>query len=140
MKYRFYEAQNTSLAVMGGLNISTINKFDIEQLGLGLILSHDFTQNLSLDANLTFASSPNFNNYSVSALSDIGCYFGYFQPILELGYQFSSTGKSTLISALGFTLEPAKNYLLVITVPYTYNVLNKSALVGANIAITITIE
>ncbi len=140
VKYRFFEQTHNSLAFMGGLNLSTINKLKIDQLGLGLIYTHEFTENLSLDANLTYAATPNLKNYSLNFLTDIGCYFGYFQPIVELGYQFSPYQGNSLLSALGFTLESAKTFIIVLYLPYKYNFLNKSTQIGANLAITITLE
>jgi hypothetical protein len=142
LKYRFLdEGKNIpfSLAYQGGVTFPTSGDDApwIFELG-GLILTKNFTDEFSMDADFVFAL---IEDDSVSFVSEVG--FGYFlkpwfQPVIELAYFFENPDSEDSISVLsltaGFTAPVNEMLTIIIGVSpdiYTDNVDNAVILTAA---------
>ncbi|MDA2918547.1 transporter [Desulfobacterota bacterium AH_259_B03_O07] len=121
MKYRFIDQGQQfpfSLAYQGGITVPTStsdDKWIFEPFGL--ILTKDFSESFSMDADVVLAL---VENESVGFVADIG--FGYFirpwlQPVIEAGFSFEDPDGEESISVLnvtaGFT-SPVNEMLTII--------------------------
>ena len=121
MKYRFIDQGQQfpfSLAYQGGITVPTStsdDKWIFEPFGL--ILTKDFSESFSMDADVVLAL---VENASVGFVADIG--FGYFirpwlQPVIEAGFSFEDPDGEESISVLnvtaGFT-SPVNEMLTII--------------------------
>lgn len=121
MKYRFIDQGQQfpfSLAYQGGFTVPTStsdDKWIFEPFGL--ILTKDFSESFSMDADVVLAL---VENESVGFVADVG--FGYFirpwfQPVIEAGFSFEDPEDRESISVLnvtaGFT-SPVTEMLTII--------------------------
>ncbi|HSE83971.1 MAG TPA: transporter [Thermodesulfobacteriota bacterium] len=142
LKYRFLDEDKNipfSLAYQGGVTFPTSGDDApwVFELG-GLILTKNFTDEFSMDADFVFAL---IEDDSIGFVSEIG--FGYFlkpwfQPVVELAYFFENPDSEDNLSAItltgGFT-APVNDVLTIIigisSDIYTNNVDNVVVLTAA---------
>jgi len=145
LKYRFIDEGEKfpfSLAYQGGFTVptgSSNEKWIFEPAGL--ILTKDFTETFSMDADIVLAL---VENDSIGFVADIG--FGYFirpwfQPVIEAGFSFEDPEDERSNSAFnvtaGFTAPISDMFTLIIGVTpdlYARN-LEKQILITAALTI-----
>ena len=157
-RYIAYSNKKVGLAIIAGANIPFGNKVvdktirladNLTSIGGGVVMSTQFTDNLSLDVNaqyMAFIKTTKENHKgSYYFNADLGYYlFNYqLQLIACIGYQqseFEAFTSSTLTVYPGITVETGKNYIIVVSAPfdiYGQNSMRNSAFA---IALTLTFD
>jgi hypothetical protein len=158
IRYIVLQKKKSALALMGGLNLPLGNStFDKRirlaentlSTGLGAVATFDFTQNLSLDVNaqyMFFLSETVDNDKGKLIFSaDLGYYV--FNHTLQLvgaaGFSSIKNGEgnhSVLTLNPGFTVETAKNFIIVMGFPFDVYGTNEAKNRGFTFALTITLD
>jgi hypothetical protein len=142
LKYRFLDEDKNfpfSLAYQGGITFPTSGEGApwVFELG-GLILTKDFTEKFSMDADFVFAL---IEDNAWSLVTEVG--FGYFvtswfQPVIEAAYAFENPDNEDGIFifsiTVGFTAPITEWLTIIIGVTpdiYTKNIENKVVLSSA---------
>ncbi len=145
IKYKIFQSKKISAALMSGVNFDFTRKNYLKNLGLGSIVTLDYTDKISSDFNLAFVDDFNGQgfDYQVLAGADNGVYIGNVQYILGLNYLYlrqKNNFSQNLFLSPGITVEPAHNFLFVISLPVSVYRKNDVFSSGFTFALTITID
>ena len=157
-RYIAYSNKKVGLAIIAGANIPFGNKVvdktirladNLTSMGGGVVMSTQFTDNLSLDVNaqyMAFVKTTNENHKgSYYFNADLGYYIfkHQLQLIAGMGYQqseFDAFTSRTFTVYPGITVETGKNYIIVVSAPfdiYGSNSIKNSAFA---VALTLTFD
>lgn len=163
-KYRLMEGKNFSYGLLFGLNSplgNTSYKLYRKSLGMilynltiaaGAVMSYQFDEKLSIDTDFQYQRyiekniENQFHNYDIFIDLDCGYYFvPDIQAIIGFNYfRLNRDGVKGLNSKLtintGFTIEKAKNFLIVLNLPYDIYGINTSNTMGFGFAVTMTVD
>ena len=156
--------KNTSFGVLAGLNIPLGNRgyrlsenSDVSELftyGVagGLIISHFFTDNFSVDINAVAqknfpsSSASDYNSSGIFAGADFGYYFVKgIQAIIGFNYSALNFNnpeldQNSLLLNAGVTIERAKDFIIVLNTPITIFGKNVEKTYGFGFALTIALH
>lgn len=143
-KYLLFSNEKILLSAFGGISMDfTVPDF-VSQIGGGGILTLRYTDKISSDLQFGYLNNTN-KNIDKNAFffnMDHGIYIGDIQYIIGMNYytNFSANTKTELWITSGVTIEPAKNYLLVLM--YSKTVFGKNTFQnqGFSFALTITLD
>ena len=156
VRYAFLQKEKYGIAAIAGLNIPLGNRTidqtiratgNIPQMGLGMVGTYNFSENLSLDFTGQFVHFlEETNDYDKGGFylnSDLGYYiFNHqFQLIGGLGYHFirNNIGSHQVLTVFpGVTVETGNNYIIVISVPFDVYGQQENKNLGFNFALTLT--
>jgi len=156
MRYAFLQKDKYGIAAIAGLNMPLGNRTidqtiratgNIPQMGLGLVGTYNFSENLSLDFTgqyLHFLEETNdLDKGGIYLNSDLGYYvFNHqLQLIGGLGYHFirNKIGSHQILTVFpGITVETGNNYIIVISVPFDVYGQQENKNMGFNFALTLT--
>ena len=158
-KLPFNFKNKTTFGLLAGLNTlfnnsncsceqDSAGKATNTALGYGLIISHSFSKNFSLDFNaiamshFPVESNAGFNKFDYSLNADFGYYFvkgiqaclgfNYFHA----GFNNSNLNESSLILNPGFTIEKGEMFIIVLDTPITVFTNNIKKSFGFGFALT----
>ena len=154
IKYNFFTKNKTQLAFIAGLNtplgnrnVDLQNKSTENSIATGLVLTQKFNDKFSIDANAQYQK-----HLFVQANNHLQDYFlnldlGYYiiekiQIVSGFNFSFSdgTITENCLIFNPGVTIEKAKNFILVMQLPYTVFGKNTQKSLGFGMALTISIK
>jgi len=121
-KFMFFSKDQISSAFFGGLNIDFSTTIPEYQAGGGVILSTQNSEIFSTDLQIGYIYS--FHEYNPNGFyvnMDNGVYIGKIQYILGANFlkNIDLISNYELWLTPGITIEPAKNFLLVLMYPFT---------------------
>ncbi len=154
VKYNFIKNNNLQFAFilgvntpLGNRNIDLQKKSNENSFATGIILTKEINKKLSVDANVQYQQhlflqkNNHLQDYFINL--DIGYYiFDKIQLVSGFNYMISdgNTIKNSLIFNPGFTIEKAKDFILVAQLPYTISGKNTQKSLGFGLALTILIK
>jgi len=156
IRYIVYSKKKLGIALIAGANIPFGNKVvdnsirlsdNLTSVGGGVILSTQFSENLSLDVNAQYmafvktTTEKHKGSYYFNA--DLGYYVfkHQLQLIAGVGYQqsaFDTFTSSTLTIYPGITVETGNNYIIVLSAPFDISGHNAIKNAGFALALTLT--
>ncbi len=162
-KYNFMNKELVSLSAIAGYNKIIMNRTLDARLGYdesdfiagGLVSTFNFSEQFSLDFDAQFQKTTQetveVHELDIFFNADVGYYvFNWLQPVVGFNYgksYFSVPEPSPYPSHIsegilnvGFTIEPAEQYLMVINMPYTLAGKAVDKITGFGFALTITLE
>ncbi len=163
-KFPFSFKKSTTFGALAGVNLPLGNKGyrlsenknngELFTYGIagGVIISHFFTKDFSVDfnavtqKNFPSATNKDFNTSAFFAGADFGYYFiKGIQAIIGFNYSSFDFNDENLrrysfVLDFGFTIEQAKNFLLVLNTPVTIAGKNIDKTFGFGFALTTTID
>ncbi len=146
LKYRFYNADLISFAFISGANFDFHTDTMLSELGVGAVTTLQYTKNFSTDIDIHLIDGVHqrgvFNQFILGI--DNGFYIGYIQYILGINYFYRILANTSISNNLylspGVTIEPAKNFLMVLSFPISVYGTNDMKDYGFSFALTITID
>jgi hypothetical protein len=143
IKYRPIEKNFFSLAFIYGINFDFTKKNCLSQTGIGIISTLQYNKNLSTDIDIQIAKNLYSDSYDFFFNMDNGIYIGNIQYICGINYM-KTMKKHIEIENLflnpGLTIEPAKNFLMVISTPISIFGKNYEQTISFSFALTISID
>ncbi len=142
MKYNFLSGKKVLMSLIAGVNLAIDKQLAVNDFGAGLVTTLQYTQSASSDFELVY-----MHNQMEPAMSgvffnmDHGLYIGKFQYIIGLNSMIipSHMEASQVWLTPGVTIEPARQFLMVIT--YNYSFLETDfRSQGISFALTITLD
>ena len=145
IKYNFFHNPKLFLAGFGGVNFDFSHSNALHGLDAGLITTLQHTDKISTDIQIDWHHD--FHDHLISNLlfinTDFGIYIGKIQYIAGLNYQqnfLCNTQSQQLYLTPGVTIEPANNFLMVLSYPFTIFGKNSVKNEYFSFALTITID
>ena len=158
IRYIVYSKKTLGIALIAGANVPFGNKVvdnsirladNLTSVGGGVILSNQFTDNISIDVNVQYmafvATSMEKHKGSFYFNADLGYYiFNHqLQLVTGIGYQqsaFEDFTSSTLTVYPGVTIETGKSYIIVLSAPFDIYGRNAIKNTGLALALTLTFD
>ncbi len=166
LKYKLSDGigKNTSLALLGGLNVPLGNnsyyltdanfseKLFNTGIAYGLVISQILTRKSSVDFNFIAQShvpansNSKFNKFDFSVNADYGYYLtDNLQAILGVSYfkvtfNNSTLNQTSLICIPGISVEKGKNYSFSLSIPFNVYSHNIKSFIGFGFVLTILLE
>jgi len=154
IKYNFFSKNKSSAAFilgantpLGNRNVDLQTKSNENSIATGIIFSQNINKKLSLDVNTQYQhhffiqKNNHLQDYFINF--DLGYYIiDKIQLVSGFNYMFSDglLTKNSLVFNPGITIEKAKNFILVMQLPYTIYGRNSQKSLGFGLALTIFIE
>ncbi len=141
-KFLMVNKDKLKLSAIAGLDINLDNNLVVNNLGGGLVATLQYTDDFSSDFELVYLRNLQQGDHSSLFFNmDHGVYVGKIQYILGLNSMFTPghVEASQIWLTPGITIEPARQFLMVIT--YSYSLLKSDfRSQGLSLALTITLE
>ncbi|RUA23617.1 MAG: hypothetical protein DSY76_09270 [Bacteroidetes bacterium] len=158
LRYVILQKEKYGFALISGMNFPLGNRTidqtiratgNIPQMGLGLVGSYSFSENLSIDFTGQYAhfleETNDKDRGGVHLNSDLGYYvFNHqLQLIGGLGYHYikNNVGSHQVLTVYpGITVETSRNFIIVISVPFDVYGQQENKNLGFNFALTLTFD
>lgn len=145
-KYRLINKNVFSFALISGINMDFQSNSGNTKIGMGGVSSFQFSDNFSTDLDIQFMK--NFSNQGlinqIFIDLDNGLYIGQVQYIIGINYIQKQLNTEIISNNLylnpGVTIEPANNFLMVLSFPFSVYGKNDIKTIGFSFALTITIN
>ena len=145
IKYHFFHSPKLLLASFGGFDFDFSQNYALHGFDAGLITTLQHTDRISTDIQIDWHHD--FQDHTISNLlflnSDFGIYIGKIQYIMGINYNgtlFCNLPSHQLYLTPGVTIEPANNFLMVLSYPFTIFGENSLKNEYFSFALTITID
>ena len=157
-RYQFLKKSKIGIAGIGGVNIPLGTRMidhriratsNLMQVGVGLVSTCDFNENLSLDFTGSFMKfvkeTDAHHKGGLYMNMDLGHYFfnHQFQVVGAASYQFikdDDGGHQVFTINPGVTIETGKNFIIVVSFPYDIYGKRETQNVAVNFALTLTFD